>query len=239
MRRCPVPQGLQVDAWRMVGPTCDRYAPPYAGSRPVAGRQPCGARDSPRCGGPVRTHERSGGTSLWQVERPAARTPIDRAAAPGGTRERPGAVPPGRGAWRADRLRDRLRRQSGHLRGVRVQQLPLRDGDAIVGALIVAFDVRQPPVEPVGLGREPRLTARQRQIVGLIASGLSTPKIARELTLPTETVRNHLRSVFREQHAHTRVEAIATAQRIGLLAAPALGPTPPDADVDTEQTRVG
>ena len=121
---------------------------------------------------------------------------------------------------------------SGQLRRVRVQQFPLRDSDAIVGALILAFDVRQAPVEPIGLAPEPRLTARQRQILDLIASGLSTSEIARELTLSTETVRNHLRSVFRELHAHTRAEAIVTAQRIGLLAAPALGPTPPDADVD-------
>ena len=114
--------------------------------------------------------------------------------------------------------------ESGHLRGVRVQQLPLREGDAIVGALILAFDVRQPPIAPIGLVPEPRLTTRQRQILGLIASGLSTSEIATELTLSAETVRNHLRSVFRELHAHTRVEAIVTAQRIGLLAAPVLGP---------------
>jgi hypothetical protein len=31
---------------------------------------------------------------------------------------------------------------------------------------------------------------------------------------------------------HTRVEAIVAAQRFGLLAAPALGPQPSDADVD-------
>ena len=118
---------------------------------------------------------------------------------------------------------------SGQLRGVRAQQLPLRDGDAIVGALILAFDVRQPPVELIGLGPQPRLTARQRQILDLLASGLSTSEIAKKLTLSTETVRNHLRSVFRELHAHTRVEAIVAAQRFGLLAAPALGPQPPDA----------
>ncbi len=122
--------------------------------------------------------------------------------------------------------------ETGHLRGVRVQQLPLRDGDDIVGALTLAFDVRQRPIEPVGLGPEPRLTARQRQILGLIASGMSTAEIARELTLSTETVRNHLRSVFRQLHAHTRAEAIVNAQRIGLLAAPPLGPTPP---VDTAE----
>jgi DNA-binding CsgD family transcriptional regulator len=103
-----------------------------------------------------------------------------------------------------------------------------------VGALTLAFDVRQRPIEPVGLEPKPRLTARQHQILGLIASGLSTSEIARELTLSPETVRNHLRSVFRELRAHTRVEAIVTAQRIGLLAAPALGPNAAGAGVDTE-----
>jgi PAS domain S-box-containing protein len=119
---------------------------------------------------------------------------------------------------------------SGHLRGVRAQHLPLRDGDAIVGVLILAFDVRKPPSDPIGREPQPHLTPRQREILDLIASGLSTSEMARELGLSTETVRNHLRGVFRELHAHTRLEAIATAQRLGLLAAPALRPQPPDAD---------
>jgi PAS domain S-box-containing protein len=119
---------------------------------------------------------------------------------------------------------------SGHIRGVRAQHLPLRRGDAIVGVLILAFDVRQPPS---GLELHPRLTPRQREILELLASGLSTSEIARELTLSTETVRNHLRRVFGELHVHTRVEAIVAAQRFGLLAAPALGPQPSDAGVDS------
>jgi len=119
---------------------------------------------------------------------------------------------------------------SGQLRGVRVQHLPLRDGDTIVGVLTLAFDVRRPPSEIMGLKPNPRLTLRQRQILELIASGLSTEEVARELTLSTETVRNHLRNASKALRAHSRVEAIATAQRLGLLAAPALGP-PPDADV--------
>jgi DNA-binding NarL/FixJ family response regulator len=113
---------------------------------------------------------------------------------------------------------------NGRLRGVRAQQLPLHSSGEIVGALILAFDVRQPPPEPIGSAPHPRLTPRQRKILDLIASGLSTSEIAEELTLSTETVRNHLRSVFRELHAHTRIDAVATAQRLGLLAAPGLGP---------------
>jgi PAS domain S-box-containing protein len=111
---------------------------------------------------------------------------------------------------------------SGELRGVRAQQLPLRDGDAIVGVLILAFDVRRQPAELVRF--RPQLTPRQRQVLELIASGLSTAEVAKELTLSTETVRNHLRNASTELRAHTRVEAIATAQRLGLLAAPPLGP---------------
>jgi PAS domain S-box-containing protein len=123
---------------------------------------------------------------------------------------------------------------SGRLRGVRAQHLPLRDGDAIVGVLILAFGVGRQPSEPIPLEPDPRLTPRQLEILNLIASGLSTAEVARELTLSTETVRNHLRNALKELHAHTRVEAIATARRLGLLAAPALGPQPPAAGVHTE-----
>jgi PAS domain S-box-containing protein len=123
---------------------------------------------------------------------------------------------------------------SGHLRGVRAQHLPLRSGDAIVGVLILAFDARPPPSEPSGPGPQPGLTPRQREILDLLASGLSTTEIAAKLTLSTETVRNHVRSVFRELHVHTRLEAIAAARRLGLLAPPALGPQASDEGVDTE-----
>jgi PAS domain S-box-containing protein len=115
---------------------------------------------------------------------------------------------------------------SGQLRGARVQHLPLRDGDAVVGVLTLAFGVRRLPAELVRLKPDPHLTHRQREILELIASGLSTADVARQLTLSPETVRNHLRNAFKQLQAHNRVEAIATAQRLGLLAASALGPQP-------------
>jgi PAS domain S-box-containing protein len=117
---------------------------------------------------------------------------------------------------------------SGHVRSVRAQHLPLRDGDAIVGVLILAFDVRHPRAKLVGPEPPPQLTPRQRQILDLLASGLSTSEIARELTLSSVTVRNHLAHLLSELDAHSRPEAIAAAQRLGLLAAPPLGPQTPD-----------
>jgi PAS domain S-box-containing protein len=117
---------------------------------------------------------------------------------------------------------------SGQLRGVRALHLPLRSGDAIVGVLILAFGTRRPPSGLIGLESQPQLTPRQHEILGLIASGLSTAEIATQLTISPETVRNHLRSIFSELQVHTRLEAIAAAQRLGLLAPQALGPQPPD-----------
>ena len=111
----------------------------------------------------------------------------------------------------------------GTRRGVRAQHLPLRADGEVLGVLILAFDVRLAR-DLDGLPREPRLTPRQREILDFMDAGLSTTEIAARLTLSTETVRNYVRSVLREFNAHTRVEAIATARRLGLLAPPALQP---------------
>jgi PAS domain S-box-containing protein len=117
---------------------------------------------------------------------------------------------------------------TGQLRAVRAQHLPLRSGGAIVGVLILAFDVREPFADPVRLEREPRLTPRQGEILELMADGLSTAQIAERLMLSTETVRNHVRRVLMELQVHTRLEAIAVARRLGLLAPLPLRPLRPE-----------
>jgi PAS domain S-box-containing protein len=105
---------------------------------------------------------------------------------------------------------------NGDVRGVRAQHLPLLEGDTVVGVLILAYDVRQ-PVDPRKLDGHTKLTRRQQEILELVAAGRSTTEIAAQLSLSVETVRNHLRRILLELDAHTRVEAIAIAQRLGLL----------------------
>ena len=161
-----------------------------------------------------------------------ARPSSHRAGAPGSTEDGRGAVPSRLERGEPTDFETIFVDAGGHQRGVRAQHLPLRSGDAVVGVLILAFEARRPPSETIGF--EPRLTARQREILELIASGLSTAEIAKTLTISTETVRNHLRSVFNGLNVHTRLEAIAAARRHGLLAPPALGPQPPDPGVHTE-----
>ena len=48
-------------------------------------------------------------------------------------------------------------------------------------------------------------------------TNLSTPEIARELSLSVHTVRTHIRHLFAKLGAHARTEAVARARVLGLL----------------------
>lgn len=59
-------------------------------------------------------------------------------------------------------------------------------------------------------GAEIRLTPRQREVMVLLASGLSRREIADELGVSTETVKRHLRLAYGALGVHDRVQAINT-----------------------------
>ena len=72
----------------------------------------------------------------------------------------------------------------------------------------------QPPEAATAPGR---LTARQIEILRLIADGVSTTEVAGRLYLSRATVRNHVAATLRALAAHSRLEAVAVARRRGLL----------------------
>jgi len=61
------------------------------------------------------------------------------------------------------------------------------------------------------------LTVRQREILQMLADGMQTEAVARELGLSTETVRTHTKRILAKLHADTRTQAVAIAIRNGLL----------------------
>ncbi len=67
--------------------------------------------------------------------------------------------------------------------------------------------------------REPGadLTAREREVLGLIAAGLSTSDVAARLFVSTNTVRNHVQSILNKLGAHSKLEAVVIATRERLL----------------------
>jgi DNA-binding NarL/FixJ family response regulator len=62
----------------------------------------------------------------------------------------------------------------------------------------------------------PVLTAREREVLDLIAQGRNNAYIARSLSLSPKTVRNHISNVFAKLHVADRAEAIVRAREAGL-----------------------
>lgn len=66
--------------------------------------------------------------------------------------------------------------------------------------------------------RDPtRLSAREREVLQLLAQGLATKQIARSLGIAERTVKYHVASIFSKLGATSRAQAVALAARQNLL----------------------
>jgi DNA-binding NarL/FixJ family response regulator len=83
------------------------------------------------------------------------------------------------------------------------------DGDGYIDpALMPAFLSRD---------REDVLTAREREILGLLADGLSNADVAAKLFISQETVKSHVRHILAKLEADTRTHAVAIALRDSII----------------------
>jgi DNA-binding NarL/FixJ family response regulator len=60
------------------------------------------------------------------------------------------------------------------------------------------------------------LTAREREILALVAEGLRNAEIAQRLFVSPRTVDNHVSAILRKLGAASRGEAVRNAARLGL-----------------------
>lgn len=85
---------------------------------------------------------------------------------------------------------------------------------------VAGGEVRLPAGVAAGLDRAlaaPALTPRGRDVLRLIAGGRSNKEIAGELAISERTVKYHVGEVLSRLGVHNRAEAVATAQRRGLI----------------------
>jgi NarL family two-component system response regulator LiaR len=88
-------------------------------------------------------------------------------------------------------------------------------GEALLDPLVAARlvdAIAQPPGEPAA----ERLTAREREVLALIARGLSNKRIARELGIAEKTVKTHVGHVLAKLGVTDRTQAAVHAVRMGL-----------------------
>ncbi|MBE3556595.1 MAG: response regulator transcription factor [Firmicutes bacterium] len=68
-----------------------------------------------------------------------------------------------------------------------------------------------------GVGDYAAITAREREILTLVAENHSYKEVAKELYISEKTVRNHMSNIFRKLGVRNRTEAVVYAIKSGLI----------------------
>jgi len=91
-------------------------------------------------------------------------------------------------------------------------------GDTYLPPSMVGWDKETEPFPIVA--PPPRLTPRQRDVLGFIAQGYSNKKIATELDLAEGTVKLHVAALLKALGVNNRTEAVFEATALGLVESP-------------------
>jgi DNA-binding NarL/FixJ family response regulator len=107
-------------------------------------------------------------------------------------------------------------------RGFVLKEAPLSDlvravervaaGDAYVDPVLAGVLVSAHTTDNL-----PSLTQRERDVLRLLADGLSNDEIGKRLFISPETVRTHVRKAMAKLEADTRTQAVATALRQSII----------------------
>ena len=86
-----------------------------------------------------------------------------------------------------------------------------------VTSRVIERMARQPGPDTSGDARLSELTAREREVLELIAAGLSNGEIAAELVIEESTVKTHVKRVLSKLDARDRVQAVIFAYESGIV----------------------
>jgi LuxR family maltose regulon positive regulatory protein len=126
----------------------------------------------------------------------------------------------------------RLRRAQGRPAEARAHLARAREGLAgcpdpgVLPSLLARAGAARGPAPAGGDGPGAELTARELALLALLPTGLSQREIASRLYVSPNTVKTHLRGVYRKLGAAGRAEAVARARDLGLLGAGEAEPAP-------------
>jgi DNA-binding NarL/FixJ family response regulator len=73
-------------------------------------------------------------------------------------------------------------------------------------------------VTSTAAGEPPTLTPREREVLKLLAEGMTNDGAAAALSISPETIQTHVRKAMTKLDADTRTAAVATALRLALIA---------------------
>ena len=107
------------------------------------------------------------------------------------------------------------------VRGFVLKEAPLQDltraVDMVAGGAVYVDPVLAGVLASVESEKLPQLTKREREVLRLLADGLTNEEIGKRLFLSPETVRTHVQKAMRRLEADTRTQAVALALRQSLI----------------------
>ena len=89
--------------------------------------------------------------------------------------------------------------------------------DPFIARRVIAELQGSTPATPGSVGTESTLSARESQILRLVADGLTNREIAEQLHLSRYTVECHIKHIYRKLAVSSRTRAVNTARVRGLL----------------------
>lgn len=107
-----------------------------------------------------------------------------------------------------------------------LRDIPTALAAVLAGDRIFAPDLEQTAVDELGrFARQARagsevgasLSPREREVLPLLAEGLTMQQIGRRLGISPRTVETHVAKLYRKLAVHTRLQAIARAASLGLI----------------------
>jgi DNA-binding NarL/FixJ family response regulator len=78
----------------------------------------------------------------------------------------------------------------------------------------------RPAIRPAPVPASDALTPRETEVLRSLADGMSTPEIADELGITRNTLRTHIHNIMGKLGARSKLEAVLTAIREGIVDPP-------------------
>jgi len=103
------------------------------------------------------------------------------------------------------------------LKGFSMQSIFSGIKEVVTGGAPISPTIARSIIDTFRVENIPVLSKREMQVLEKLGNGSNNTQIAKELFVTTNTIKAHVKNIYKKLHVHSRVEAVRTALRKGLI----------------------